>query len=365
MLPLLDRVTISSLMLSGLAMIGMQPSLALAQTVQVSDAAGLKTALGRLVDGMTLQLAAGDYPGNHAVKNIKNLTIEGTDPFRPPQFHGGGSAWHFSGCSGLKIRHLRVSGQTGNGMNFDDGGEADQPMSNVTIEHVDISDIGPKGNTDAIKCSGLDELTIRHCSVAGWGGQAIDLVGCHRVGISSCKISGKQGFTQDSGIQCKGGSDQVTIERCEFNNAGQRPINAGGSTGMAYFRPRGVKYEARRVVIRDNVITGSSCACAFVGVDGAEFTSNTILFPEKWIFRILQETNEAGFAPCRNVTIENNSIVFRRSQISTEVNVGANTEPQTFKFARNRWFAEDRPDRSRPKLPNDESDGTYGVDPRG
>lgn len=147
-------------------------------------------------------------------------------------------------------------------------------------------------------------------------------------------------------------------------NAGQRPINAGGSTGLPYFRPLGAKYEARRINIRENEISGSLCACAFVGVDGAEFTGNTILFPEKWVFRILQETTNDGFVPSRDVLIEDNAIVFRRSQVGIEVNVGTKTAPETFRFVKNRWFAEDRPDRSRPQLPTEETDGVYGRDPR-
>lgn len=33
-------------------------------------------------------------------------------------------------------------------------------------------------------------------------------------------------------------------------------------------------------------------------------------------------------------------------------------------FAKNRWFAEDTPDRSTPKLPTEEQDDTYGSDLR-
>jgi hypothetical protein len=40
-------------------------------------------------------------------------------------------------------------------------------------------------------------------------------------------------------------------------NTGQRPINAGGSTGIADLRHAGAKDEARRIVIRKNVISGS------------------------------------------------------------------------------------------------------------
>ncbi len=336
-----------------------------ADVVMVRDAVSLKAALSKLTDGTILRLAAGEYPGGHAIKDVANLTIEAADPDKPPQFKGGNYAWHFSGCSGLKLRHLRVSGQSHNGLNLDDGGRDDRPMKGVTLEHLDIRDIGPKGNFDGLKCSGLEDVTIGNCTIEGWGGQAIDLVGCHRIVISECKFTGKRTYSQASGVQCKGGSEDVTIEKSQFVNAGQRPINAGGSTGLAYFRPAGAKYEARRIIIRKNEISGSLCACAFTGVDGAEFTDNTILFPEKWVFRILQETTDDGFVPCRNVLIANNAIVFRRSQVAIEVNIGAKTAPETFRFAKNRWFAEDSPDRSRPMLPSKEKDGTYGHDPRG
>jgi hypothetical protein len=336
-----------------------------AVVVDVRDAASLRSALSTLKAGAILRIAPGDYPGGHAVRDIANLTIEAADSDQPPHFRGGTYAWHFSSCDGLKLRHLRVSGQSHNGLNLDDGGRVNRPMKNVTLENLEIRDIGPKGNVDGLKCSGLEDMTIRNCTIEGWGGQAIDLVGCHRVLIVGCHFTGKSGFSQASGVQCKGGSEDVTIEKSRFNNAGQRPINAGGSTGMAYFRPAGAKYEARRIVIRDNVISGSLCACAFTGVDGAEFTGNTILHPEKWIFRILQETTDADFVPCRNVLIENNAIVFRRSPVAIEVNVGAGTAPETFRLVKNGWFAEDRPDRSRPRLPTEERQGTYGREPRG
>lgn len=335
-----------------------------ADVVHVRDAASLKTALSKLTPETTLRISPGEYPGGHEVRDVANLTIEAADPDKPPHFKGGSFAWHFSNCSGLKLRQLRVSGQSHNGLNLDDGGRADRPMKNVTLERLDISDIGPKGNFDGLKCSGLEDVTVRDCTLEGWGGQAIDFVGCHRVVVSECRFTGKPSHSQASGVQCKGGSEDVTIENCRFVNAGQRPINAGGSTGLAYFRPKGAKYEARKILIRKNEISGSLCACAFTGVDGAEFTDNTILLPDKWVFRILQENTEPGFVPCRNVLIENNAIVLRRSQVSIEVNIGANTAPETFRFAKNRWFAEDRPDRSRPKLPTEEKDGTYGRDPR-
>lgn len=352
------------------ALIGLLPLIALhaaeptTSVVIVRDPAQLRAALGSLKPGTTLKIGPGEYPGGHTVRGVERLTVEALDPKNPPHFKGGSGGWHFSRCDGLTVRHLRVSGQRAGGLNFDDGGQAAKLVRSITVEHVEISDIGPQGNHDGIKGSGLTGLTIRNCTIAGWGGQGIDLVGCHQSLITGCKFIGKPGFSATAGVQAKGGSSDVTVEKCQFLKAGERAINVGGSTGLPFFRPADARHEATRIVVRDNVIEGSLCAAAFVGADGAEFTGNTILFPDKWVFRVLQETKGDRFVPCRNVLIKDNRIVFRRAQVQVEVNIGGGTAPETFRFEGNRWFAEDRPAASKPRLPAVEKDDIYGRDPR-
>lgn len=175
-------------------------SLVAADEIIVRDVASLRAALRDLKPGTTLKIAPGDYPGGHSVSGIEKLTVEALDPKSPPHFKGGGNAWHFSRCNDLTLRNLRVSGQTGNGINLDDGGDLANPVTGITIERVEISDIGPKGNHDGIKCSGLDQLTIRDCTITGWGGQGIDFVGCHQSLITGCKFIGKEGFTASAAV---------------------------------------------------------------------------------------------------------------------------------------------------------------------
>jgi hypothetical protein len=146
----------------------------------------------------------------------------------------------------------------------------------------------------------------------------------------------------------------VTVEKCEFRNAGERPLNVGGSTGLPFFRPQDATAEASKIVVRDCTIEGSLCAVAFVGVDGAEFSGNTVLYPKKWLFRILQETQGPRFVPCRKVIVKGNRFTFRRSEVSVDVNIGEGTAPETFVFEGNQWTAEDRPEASKPKLPSPE-----------
>jgi hypothetical protein len=334
-----------------------------AAEVTVRNPNELQSALRELKPGTTLKIAPGEYPGGLEVRGIANLTVEALDPKQPPHFKGGGNAWHFAGCAGLTVRDLRVSGQTGNGFNIDDGGKADGARV-ITLERLEVSDIGPKGNHDGLKCSGLIHLTIRDCVITGWGGQGIDCVGCHHVLITGCRFTGKEGFAGTAGVQLKGGSSEAVVEKCHFVNGGERPVNVGGSTNPDYIRPRGAKFEAAKITVRDNVMEGSSCAAAFVGVHGANFTGNTVLYPTKWIFRILRENQDPSFADSQNVFVRNNKIVFRRAQVQVDVNIGPGTAPETFHFENNKWFAEDRPQASKPKLPVEEKDGVYGSDPR-
>lgn len=332
--------------------------------IEVENDAALKQALGQLKAGTTLRIAPGRYRGGLAVSGVERLMVEAMDPQRPPEFVGGSHAWQFSRCNGLVVRHLVCSGQTGNGLNIDDGGDMQRPVRGVRIEKVSVLETGPRGNFDGIKCSGLAGLVIEDSRIEGWGGQAIDFVGCRDAVIRRCRITGRDGFSQATGPQFKGGCEDVVIEDCMLVNAGQRPIHVGGSTGEAYFRPPGSKFEARRISVRRNVIVGGDCATAFTGVDGAVFEGNVIVDPANWVFRILQETRLDGFAPCRNVVVRGNVIVFRRNGLRTGVNVGGGTAPETFRFERNWWFAKDDPQQSRLDLPGVVAGETHGRDPQ-
>jgi hypothetical protein len=62
--------------------------------------------------------------------------------------------------------------------------------------------------------------------------------------------------------------------------------------------------------------------------------------------------------------VRDNRIIFRRAQVQIEINIGSGTDPKSFQFESNQWFAEDRPEFSKPRLPSVEKDGVYGRDPR-
>ncbi|MEZ0266586.1 MAG: nitrous oxide reductase family maturation protein NosD, partial [Phycisphaerae bacterium] len=290
------------------------PAIAQEVRVNVTDDASLRRALAGAKPGSRIVVAPGKYRAGLEITGVrgsadKRLVIEAADPKDKPVIDGGRLGIHVHGCAYVTLRNLVVRGASGNGINVDDGGSADTPGQFITIESVDVADIGPRGNTDAIKLSGVDDSIVRDCTIAGWGGEGIDMVGCHRVLIENCTFRGKPGFGQTCAVQAKGGSTDVTIRTCAFVNAAQRGVNLGGSTGAAYYRPKDANYEAKNVLVEGCRFTGSLAPICFVGIDGSTVRYNTFDRPEKWVVRILQETRTPGFVPSRNGRFEQNLIV--------------------------------------------------------
>ena len=341
----------------------------IAAEVHVADAAQLRQALTGAEAGTTIVIAPGDYAGGLAARGVRGsaelpIVVRGADPDHPPVITGGASGIHLSDVSEIELRDLIIAGSTGNGINIDDGGSADTPSRGVRIKNVVVRDVGPQGNRDGLKLSGVDDFSIENCRIERWGerGSGVDMVGCHRGLVIGCTFRHDAG-KGDNGVQTKGGSRNIVIRRCRFEDAGQRGVNIGGSTGLDFFRPRPEGYEAKDVTVEDCTFFGSLTPIAFVGVDGATVQHNTIYRPKRWGFCVLQENRDEAFVACRNGRFIDNLIAFRSDEMTLPVNVGSGTAVETFTLARNAWYCLDRPSRSRPRLPVAETDGKYGLDP--
>ena len=331
------------------------------ETVRVKDSSEFRKALGKLKPGTTLLLEPGIYSGGVDLRDVSGtrelrIVIRGTDPDNPPVFEGGRQAIHLANCSYVTLSNLKAKGFPTNGINIDDGGSFETPAHHIVLENVTIVETGPAGNHDALKMSGVDHFVVRKCRFEGWGGSGIDMVGCHHGIVEDCIFTGRPGFSQSNGVQLKGGTEDVLVQCCFFKNAGQRSVNVGGSTGLQFFRPEVRDYEARNITIAGNRFVGSLSPIAWVTSDGGHIHHNTIVIPDKWVLRILQESQDTQFRPCHDGVFERNLIIFD-SKIQTFVNVGPGTSPETFAFRRNAWHDMDR--YREPSLPGPETEGVY------
>ncbi len=342
-----------------------------AESVRVANRTELVQALRQAGPGSEIIIAPGEYAGGLSQRDLRGspeqpIVIRAADASKPPVISGGASGLHLSSPQHVELRDLVFIGASGNGLNIDDGGAAGSARG-LALKELVVRDVGPDGNRDGIKLSGLDQFRIENCEIRQWGsgGSAIDMVGCHDGNIANCRFLEARGDGAN-GVQAKGGSARITIQRCRFENAGGRGVNVGGSTGLPYFRPVDAAFEARDITVEDCEFVGGLAAVAFVGVDGAVVQHNTIDRPRRWVLRILQENTDPRFVSCRRGKFVNNLIVFRADELSTVANIGGMTSPETFTFAGNHWHCADRSADTKRlvRLPVPESGGAYGEEPR-
>ena len=348
------------------------------RTIQVRNEQELRAAMAKAGPGTRVLLAPGEYRGNLQFSGVRGeagrpIVVAAADPRNPPVFAGGGAAMHFVDPAFLELRDLVIRDMSGNGINIDDGGTFDTPAHGIVLHGLTIRDIGPEGNRDGIKMSGVTDFRIEGCTVERWGtggGSGIDMVGCHR-GVIEGNVFRHNGGSNSAGVQAKGGSSAIAVRGNRFENAGDRGVNIGGSTGIAYFRPPlgsreagAGNVEAKAIVVEGNTFIGGGAPAAFVSQVGGIVRFNTIYRPKRYVLRILQESRTPDFARSREGEFSDNIVAFRADEVRGIVNIGPDTAPETFRFARNAWYCLDRPERSTPSLPSPETGGLYGKDPQ-
>jgi PKD repeat protein len=250
-----------------------------------------------------------------------------------------GNGMHISDARYLVIEGLTFQNTGVHGLSIDDYGDYSTPTQFVLLRNAHFRDIGSGGNNDCLKMSGVDNFYItgsefEECNA----GEAIDMVGCHQGVITGNYFHN----VAHNGVQTKGGSADVLIHGNRFEDIPWRAVNAGGSTESAYFRPLNASYEGARIqIVANTFLRTGSAPVAFVGCDNCVFANNTIINPRSYIAGI-QEENADRFAGHHGFFI-NNLIVFNTSDMDiwSYVNVGPGTQPDTFTFGWNLWFALD------------------------
>ena len=312
--------------------------------------ATIGAAIAQATAGTRVRIAAGTYG---AIGTYSNLQGSATAPIA---LVGDGAvvidtarsaqALHLIDPRYVVIEGITVQNTAPHGINIDDGGDYETPAEYIVLRNVTFRDIGTAGNNDCLKLSGVDRFYIEGSAFSDCtAGEAIDMVGCHD-GV----ITGNRFFNLPAnGVQTKGGSADVLIHGNRFSDIVQRSINAGGSTGAAYYRPSTITHEAARIQMIANIFERSgNTPVAFVGCDTCVFANNTIVEPRRYLARILKENID--LAAGANGYFINNIVLFNTTGGGTVVNVGTDTLPASFTFGSNLWFSLDDPGYTGPTL---------------
>ena len=366
-----NRFTVGSLATFSAAVLLVSEASAIVRVV--GNTAQFSAALSAAQPGDEIVMQPGIYSGGHYRANLQQVTIRSANPANQAIIDGGGNGIQLSDPSTVTISDITFRNQVDNGLNIDDGGTFDTPAQNITLRNITVRDIVTAGNHDGIKLSGVNDFLIENVQVLNWGtgGSAVDMVGCHRGLIQNSNFVHTNTANNGTTLQPKGGSKDITFRanRIELPRGSGRAVQAGGSTGTPFFRfaDGDSGYEANRITAEGNVIIGGSSSFSWVNIDGGIFHHNVVNRPGQWVARILNENAGNPIVDTQNGQFLDNRIIYNdtASEFSTAVNVGPETLPNTYTFARNRWLNLANPTAagSTPSLPVIETGGTYGVDP--
>ena len=346
-------------------------AVAQAADIVVSTTSQLHSAFASAGVGDNILLQPGTYNGGIFRANLNTVTVGSIDPANRAIISGGSNNIQLVDSQNVTIQDLIFQDGVFNGLNFDDGGSFSTPARNLTLRNILVRRAGSSGNQDAIKLSGVTGFLIDGVEVDDWGdgGSAIDMVGSHNGLIQNSWFHTSSHGAGGSGIRPKGGTKNVTIRanRVDLPIGAGRAIQAGGSTDSQFFRfiDGDSGYEAENIIAEGNVVLGGSSAFSWVNIDGGDFHHNYIERPGTWTMRILNENSGSAIVDTKNGLFHDNIVRFHDSpsEYNRAVNIGSETEPNTFQFTRNQWYNEVTPTNSTPNLPTAEVDGVYGVDP--
>lgn len=328
--------------------------------------------------GTAIRVHAGTYQGDQFIEDLPGTAADpiwiGGAPGEPvPVLFGGGDVGlRIAGASYVVLHDLAVQHMTDNGVTIDDRGERDNPSAahHVVVRNLRVRDIGGDGNQDCLALSGVNDFVVMDSRFELCGGDGegsgVDIVGGRRGLVVRSHFEALYG----SGVQARGGSQDIEIRWNRLRDTGARAIGMGGQTSFDLFRPpvsdSTPNAEARDIRALANVVEGADTPVAFAGCVDCLAAHNTIVDPGQFLLAILQETTTAPpytFEAARDGRFVDNLVHFARGAIVEDVSIGAGTLPATFAFSHNLWYAHDAPGQSAPDLPVTETNAVVGEDP--
>lgn len=175
------------ILLFGFTMLIVKPTIGSPQTITVATRDQIVKAVEQAKPGTTISIASGTHQGGLHFNGLQGqegmpIILAAAENAEPPIFQGNNSCFHLTDPAFVELHNLILTDASGNGINIDNGGSYDTPAHHVVLLGLTIRDVGPEGNHDAIKLSGLDNFRVENCKTERWrtSGSGIDLVGCHR-----------------------------------------------------------------------------------------------------------------------------------------------------------------------------------------
>ena len=324
-------------------------------------------------------------PGKHRpasfdrlVGNSKRrIVIRSADPSNPALIEGSREVLCIKHAAHLLIKDIHITGGTIAGISLSSSqkraainnpipGAKPEPVpaGNVRLENVTIERIGPANGRQrhAMVIWGLEHVQIENCNFHGWGGAAIDLVACNDVSVLNCGFKAHKDHLQLFGIRTRAGTSRVQIEKCKFENAGDRVLCLGGESDLEEFMmpgnlndPSARLVESADVRVERCLILGGKCAVSFVNADDCVFRNNTVVRPTATVLALLASQKDPRFTTGRRNIMGLNIITWQPGELKAYAETDRHISEECLILEENVWWSGEAII----------ADGSDGTDPPG
>ncbi|MGY5881853.1 MAG: right-handed parallel beta-helix repeat-containing protein, partial [Candidatus Thorarchaeota archaeon] len=264
------------------------------------------------------------------------------------------------------IKDIIFSNSEVMGINIDDCGENSRhsPAHHIIIENCEFYDINPTHTQGSgIKMAGVDDFEVRNCTFQGVGHNGIDFVGCHDGYVVNCRFMDNLNANDGLGVQYKGGSRDITTDKCIFKNLYLYGVSIGQSTSPEFFRPpcgeldadgELMNYESKNCNVYRSIFINVGTPIRWSCAKGGKVYNNTIYCPKndylrpdgepggiRHVVTIHQDHMSCdGSTPldyCQGGEFRNNIIYFGYTDYPIWVQ-SEYTLPETFVFSNDLWY---------------------------
>lgn len=284
----------------------------------------------------------------------------------------------------LKIQDLIFRNSQYHGINICDGGHPSDlndsrgtPAHDIIFKNLEFYNCERTG----LKMAGVDNFLIEDCTFNNLPFQCLDMVGCHNGTVRNCTFTDCMSRSGSGiGVVAKGGSKDITIDRCYFKDLRTYGVMIGATTSENLFRPpvysndsdgNLMDYEAKNINVYrclfDNIGTPIKWSCCREN----RVYNNTIYCPKSFddseysdgggtlvaVFNIYEmHTEVAGdtLVWSRDGIVKNNLIYYGTTHMYPWLNKAVYvqseyTHPETFEFSNNLFYCHANPDSSFPE----------------
>jgi len=306
-------------------------------------------------------------PGNHRPVTLSNLTgepgkpiiIRGLDPNHPPTIVAKRRGIVLHKPKHVVIKDIIITGATLTGILVDNKIPditdvfnsqtitQQQPWSaDLLIRNVTVLETGPKGKRHAIELRGLRDVRIIDSKFEGWGGSALEIVGCHNILVEKCTFNELENFSQYHAIQVRAGSTRVNITNCQFDVDCEGVVSLGAISKLNDFCPSipanakaFSQYEARYVQLQHCVFKNGKFTIALLHVDDCLIRNNTFIRPRSAVLGVTHITDLRVVAVAKRGIFGGNLIIWEPGDMSRYIYFSPKIDQTSFSIEQNLWWS--------------------------